>query len=58
MKLTRKVGYKTSCDYPDIPRIVFEGRWLANKYGLAVGDTVDIEYGRKKIVIKIRDKNE
>lgn len=51
-KPTKKVSYKSG--YPEI-RII--GRFLTDRYGLKVGDTVRIEYGERKIVIRPGGKN-
>ena len=51
MKLTRKVGYSPAYEFPDVPRITFEGKWIIKKYGWKVGDTVNVKFGKSFIKI-------
>ena len=48
MKATRKVTYRRN----NYPCIILEGFWLTEKYGLEIGDTVNVKYGKNFIKIK------
>lgn len=34
------------------PCIMLEGHWLTKMYGLEIGDTVEVVFGKKNIIIK------
>lgn len=46
-------GYVTNGGQP-YPCIILEGKWITEKYGLKIGDTVGIQYGDKAIVLKMK----
>lgn len=58
MKATRKITYRVSLPYgtgyPEhiYPELRISGKFLTEKYGLKVGDTVKVKYLKDKIVIK------
>lgn len=45
---TRVVTYRRY----GIPAVILEGKWLTEKYRLAIGDLVDIDYQPKEIHFK------
>ena len=48
LKTTRAVTYRRY----GIPALILEGKWLTEKYRLAIGDLVDIDYQPKEIRFK------
>ena len=50
LKNERTVTYRDNL----IPAIIFEGKWLSERYGLKLGDKVKVEYGESEIKIKLK----
>lgn len=48
----RKLSYKTSEPFTDVPALMLAGRYLTEKYGWRPGDRVWLEYASNKIIIK------
>lgn len=51
MKNLRKTRVVTYRRY-GIPALILEGKWLTEKYRLAIGDLVDIDYQPKEIRLR------
>lgn len=54
MKSTRKVGYST--DDNQFPKIIFQGKWITEKYGVKVGDIVTIKFEKNRIILQMKQK--
>lgn len=48
LKNTRAVTYRRY----GIPALIFEGKWLTEKYRLSIGDVVDIDYQQDEIRLR------
>ena len=48
LKTSRAITYRRY----GIPALILEGKWLAEKYKLQIGDVVDIEYQPKTILFR------
>lgn len=52
LKPTRAVTYRRY----GIPALILEGQWLTEKYGLEIGDQVDIDYQPDEIRLRKNKK--
>jgi hypothetical protein len=57
MKPAKKITYRRSDEVSEpYPCIILEGNWITKRYGLKVGDTVGIKYGKKLIVLEMKGR--
>ena len=49
LKPTRKVTYRNKLT----PCIIFEGDWLTTKYGVKLGDDINVKFKKKSIVLEM-----
>lgn len=55
LKESKKITYRWGTEVlGPVPCIIIEGRWIEEKYGLKVGDTIGIKYSDKAIALEIR----
>ena len=58
MKNTRKLGYQSGTRYIKYPEIRIGGKFIMDKYGAKIGDTIGVSYGKNNIVLMMKKRDD